>query len=454
VLTLLASIGVPAAARAASHGSTAPAWATTVFKGGGGEPNVSISPDGKTVLVDGLGGDAQGNDQPSALWRSTDGGVTFTRIRPHFDEVGGGDFDMRWIDDHTVIAADLSLGTGIYVDRSTDGGLHWTTTTIDEDVYDRPWLAVWKQHVYVVAKGFDGVPYCYVSDDGGKSFDPLPIPIYGTGVVPAEAGGESPTPPDIATSDLNAYVDHAMTDPRTGDLYVVFGTDSVESWNETNPIGVPNRLYVARLVDGPAGQQFDVHPVSIGGADNGFIDGFNWLTIDSAGTLYVLGNGLHDGHHSAWLSYSRDHGVHWSKLVDVAEGPGANVYGAIAAGRPGTLGMVYLHGTKNDPNQQQPWYVETARITGADTASPHVERSRPVAKPIHTKDICMSGILCGAPGFGDNRDLLDYIWGVVSPSGDLFAVTASDGPATGGRGVDVVLVRQTGGPSLGTGAPS
>ena len=38
----------------------------------------------------------------------------------------------------------------------------------------------------------------------------------------------------------------------------------------------------------------------------------------------------------------------------------------------------------------------------------------------------------------------------------LFAVVASDGPATGsdGRRVDVVLIRQTGGPSLGPGVPS
>ena len=65
---------------------------------------------------------------------------------------------------------------------------------IDEDQYDRPWLAVFHRHVYVVAKGFDGIPYCYVSADGGKSFGPVPIPIYGTGVVPAEAGGRQPTP--------------------------------------------------------------------------------------------------------------------------------------------------------------------------------------------------------------------------------------------------------------------
>jgi hypothetical protein len=449
---VLATLGVPGGAGASIAANGSMEFSLTTFSAAGGEPNVSISPDGRTVLVDGLGS----STEPSNLWRSTDGGRTFTRLHMHVPNVGGNDFDMRWIDDHTVVAVDLSIGQGIFVDRSTDGGLHWTQTEIFEDQYDRPWLAVFHNHVYVVTKGFDGVPYCYVSTDGGRSFSPVPIPIYGSGVVPAEAGGQQPTPVDAFVTNNNAYVDHVASDPRTGQLYVVFGIDSVQTYSQQNPIGVPDRLYVARLVNGPAGQQFDVHPVYLGGSGDWFIDGFNWLTIDRAGTLYVLGNGLHDGHQSAWLAYSKDHGVHWSRLVDLAKGPGADVYGAIAAGAPGTLGFVYLHGTKANPNVVQDWYAETARVSRADTAYPLVQRSRPIAKPIHTKDICMSGIACAAPGFKGNRNLLDYVWDAVSPSGQLFAVVASDGPATGSHGkrVDVVLIRQVGGPSMGRGVPS
>src|SRR5207245_452962 len=138
------------AARAATYAASSPLhFAETVFPGAGGEPNVSISPDGRTVLVDGLGGSAQGKDEPASLWRSTDAGRTFTRIHPSFPNAGGGDFDMRWLDDHTVVAADLSIGNGIYVDRSTDGGLHWTQTSVAEDQYDRPWLATFRNTVYV-----------------------------------------------------------------------------------------------------------------------------------------------------------------------------------------------------------------------------------------------------------------------------------------------------------------
>src|SRR5437764_5363990 len=112
VLVLVAVLGVPAA-HAAGPGLTT---AATVFRAGGGEPNVSISPDGRTVLVDGLGS----SSEPANLWRSTDAGRTFSRLHMHVPNVGGGDFDMRWLDDRTVVAADLSIGRGIFVDRSTD----------------------------------------------------------------------------------------------------------------------------------------------------------------------------------------------------------------------------------------------------------------------------------------------------------------------------------------------
>lgn len=419
------------------------------LKAGGGEPNISISPDGKTILVDGL------NGSPANFWRSTDGGKTFEQLLPQFQKTGGGDWDMRWLDNKTVVGVDLSLGEGIYVDRSEDGGKTWTQTVINSDVYDRPWLAVYKNNVYVVAKGFDGIPYCYVSTDGGKTFSPVGIPVYGTGTLPAEAGGEAPTPTEALITNQNAYVDHAMTDPKSGDLYVLFGIDAPESYSPPDkPVGGPNRMYVAHLVDGQGVQQFEVKPVHLGDANDNFIDGFNWLAIDTSHTLYVLGNGAHDGRHSTWLSFSKDGGKSWSKLVDVGIKGGTNVFGSIAAGSPGTLGLTYLHGDKDTPNVAQDWYVHMAMIKGANTEHPKVQDVQAVDKPVHTKDICMDGIVCGLPGFGDNRDLLDYLWNAIGPDGAFYAVTASDGPATEEGGVSVLLLKQIAGPGFGKGAPS
>jgi hypothetical protein len=422
---------------------------------GGGEPNVAVSPNGQTVLVDGLG-----DTSPAVLFRSTDHGAHFTKLNAVFPSRGGGDFDMRFIDDHTVIAADLSLRNGIYIHRSTDAGEHWTSSLIQFDVFDRPWLDHFgADKVYVAAKGFDGIPYLFTSNDGGKTFGsplPIPIPIYGTGTTPKELGGTSPTPVEMLTTE-NSYVDHILVDPKSGDVYVLYGIDGIDSWHPPSaPVGYSNRLYVAHLENGSMVSR----PVFLGGPNDSFISGFNWLTIDSAGTLYALGDGSMNGHHSARLWYSKDKAKTWTGPADLAPKGAANVYGSIAGGDAGVLSLVYLRGSNEDPSTEQDWFVEMARVTGADTKTPAVERTRPVALPVHQRDICFDGILCGLPGFGNDRNLLDYIWNAVGSDGTAYAVVASDGPATGhpkseAEGTpDVIFLRQTAGPSHGRGAPS
>jgi hypothetical protein len=117
--------------------------------------------------------------------------------------------------------------------------------------------------------------------------------------------------------------------------------------------------------------------------------------------------------------------------------------------------MVYLEGSKTSANDKQNWYATMSTITAANTSRPHVQRVRALAQPVHTKDICLDGLFCGLPGFGNNRDLLDYIDNAVGPDGVAHAVIASDGPATeDSRGVSVVYLRQNAGSRLGTGMPS
>lgn len=409
---------------------------------------MAISPDGRTVLVDGLGS----RDGPADLWRSTDGGRTFRHLEPRFGAVGGGDWDMRWLDDHTVIAADLSFPDGIYVHRSVDRGDTWTSTKISMDLFDRPWIEhVGPDKVFLVAKAFeDGIPYLFRSTDGGRSFGapPVPILVYG---LPQNGG---PDPVTGFVTSQAAYIDHLAVG-RGGDVYVLYGVSHPDTIGPGQPVGASNHLYVAHL----EGDRMVSHVVRLGGPDDAFLAGFNWLTVDRGGTVYALANGRVGGHWSARLSFSKDKGVTWSPLVDLgARGP-ANVYGSIAGGDPGVLSLVYLQGSNDDPSTAQNWYAEVARVTGADSARPDVVRSRPMAKPIHTADICFDGIVCGLPGFGRDRNLLDYIWNAIAPDGTAYAVVTSDGPATGRNGdtggqPDVVVLRQSGGPRHGRGVPS
>ncbi len=439
---LVAAVAASPAAGSARHLR----FHATVLKRAGGEPNVSVSPSGKVVLVDGLDGPS-----PATLFRSTNHGRTFKRLHPTFGgETGGGDWDMKFITNRTVIAADLSVGSGIYIHRSTDAGKHWTTTSIATDQYDRPWIDHFgRKLVYVVAKGFDGIPYLYRSTDGGKSFGspPVPLIVYG---IPGQGG---PDPGGAFGTNWNAYIDHLTVDQRTGDVYVLYGIDDVSTYSPQQPLGAANHVYVAHL----EGDQMVSHAVQIGGPDASFLAGFNWLTVDRRGTLYALLNGRVDGRWSTRLTYSRDHGATWSPLVDVGKRGGSNVYGSIAGGRAGVLSLVYLHGAKPDPSQSQPWHAEMARVSRAASGKPKLIRDRPLSKPMHLKDICFDGIACGAPGFGSDRNLLDYIWNAIGPDGRAYGVFSSDGPAThsnNDRTPDVVVLRQTRGPRHGRGVQS
>src|SRR6266511_5351066 len=93
---LVAAVAASPAAGSARHLR----FHATVLKRAGGEPNVSVSPSGKVVLVDGLDGPS-----PATLFRSTNHGRTFKRLHPTFGgETGGGDWDMKFITNRTVIA--------------------------------------------------------------------------------------------------------------------------------------------------------------------------------------------------------------------------------------------------------------------------------------------------------------------------------------------------------------
>ena len=213
----------------------------------------------------------------------------------------------------------MSLGTGIYVDVSRDAGATWRQSTIELDVYDRPWVGAKGNNLYVVAKGFDSLPYLYTSHDLGRTFDPLPIPIYGTGVVPAERAARRPRRL-TAPSTTNAYVDNHHGRPAHRRRNVLYGIDPWESYASSPPVGAATRLYVAHLENG----QMVSHPVTSAAGDNAdaFYAGFNWMTEDAAGTLYVVGNGKHSAgqgvHQAPWLTTRRTTarpGRSWSTLA-------------------------------------------------------------------------------------------------------------------------------------------
>src|SRR5439155_3021974 len=133
--------------------------------------------------------------------------------------------------------------------------------------------------------------------------------LYG---VPGQGG---PGPDGAFLTNQNAYVDHLTVDPRSGDVYVLYGIDTAETYSLGQPLGAANHIYLAHL----GGGRMVSHAVHLGGPGDSYLSGFNWLTVDQRGTLYALLNGRVAGHWSTRLSYSRDHGRTWSSLVDLGK---------------------------------------------------------------------------------------------------------------------------------------
>jgi len=358
-------------------------YQVTVLAGLGPEPNIAVSPSGQKVMVGG------GGASPSTFFLSVDHGKTYVQLHPTFLVSGGADFDLEWLNETTLVAADLSVtGQGVLVHRSTDSGHTWTTTVLDEDVYDRPWIGHAGNTVYVATRGLaDHVPYLFVSTDGGQTFGP-PEPI----VAPEDVDGLSNQPGMVLA--------HLAVAPD-GTLYVL----------EEDAAG----LKVLRRQPGlPA--HYVVGPVAAVQPANGF----DWLTVDDAGTLYVLSHEVRAGVMGAWLYVSRDRGQTWTAGTNLTAGARSTAWGAIASAGRGRLSLVYLRGEKPDALTAQNWWAEVARVDHADTAHPAVHAARPVAEVLHHGALC-SNITC-APA---DRALYDYISTAVGRDGVRYAVVTS-----------------------------
>jgi hypothetical protein len=349
----------------------------------GPEPNIAVSPSGRMVMAGG------GGESPSTFFLSADGGRTFRQLHPKFLVSGGADFDMLWLDDRRVVAADLSItGQGILIHRSSDAGLTWQTSLLDNDVYDRPWLARHGETVYVATRGLaDQLPYLFVSTDGGASFGPPEL-------IQAVGG------PDDETMIATTIVQHLAVAPD-GTAYVLIQRASGLRLFRREPGLVASWVMTA------------VTPAL---TDNGF----NWLTVDRGGAVYVMSHEVRDGVAGSWVYASTDRGATWTAGANVAPGRGGSAMASVAGGAPGELAVVYLRGEQNRSNVQQRWWVEVAKVSRATSARPRITTTRPVPEVLHTGALC-ANLTCPAA----DRVLYDYVSVAVTASGQSVAVVAS-----------------------------
>jgi len=148
---------------------------------------------------------------------------------------------------------------------------------------------------------------------------------------------------------------------------------------------------------------------------------------------------------------ARDHGKTWSKPYQVnpdnaagRDTGNADIFPWIAAGRNGTLDVVWYHSQGGAPGSNRKhrdpgdaktsWTVAFTQLTGATAAAgqapaPTVASQGLAVTPvIHKGDICNNGIGCEA---GGDRSLLDFFQISLDTAGRANVAYATDAASPG-----------------------
>src|SRR4051795_3868544 len=107
------------------------------------EPGIDVAPDGTVYVNAPVGVLSNIPGSPSNVYRSSDGGVTWTRLPASLkaNQPGGGDSDIAISPNGTLSETDLWLGSST-VATSSDKGQPWTAQPLQGTIgQDRQWIA-------------------------------------------------------------------------------------------------------------------------------------------------------------------------------------------------------------------------------------------------------------------------------------------------------------------------
>lgn len=455
---------------------------TTVGLGTGpsyGEPSLAMAADGRHYAVSTPGDDGS-NTGTVQVWHSADRGLNWGHTTFTSDN-GGGDSELEFRPDGTLLGADLELGDlDNEIHTSTDFGATWDAQGSRAGLEaDRQWFAHTSdgKRQFLAYHDIGEEAEVFVeSNDGGETWGP-PKLVNDPSQASLPSFAVAPTagdPVSIADQGVNTFSGPMLVDKNDKDFYVVYSVSNFDSNVSPNGGGIPPFGAVRGLVvahSGDAGATWTnkyavvatPNPTDPSKEDSvGTM--FPWGFLDPAGNVYIVfgstrDNGGGTDHYNFYYVYSKDKGAHWSapkRLDGLPKGQGSIVFNTGAAVSPGLIDVAWLQKDTSaigaESGVWSPWF---AQISAADTANPVIVRQKITTVPNHKDGVCILGTICVLPApvnpGSDDRSLLDFIELAVNPTTHLAGlVYADNGHFSPRAGSEVVFAAQTKQPKIPT----
>ncbi|HET6810779.1 MAG TPA: sialidase family protein [Acidimicrobiales bacterium] len=392
VTALAAAVAVFATTTASS---TAATTGPVVVGQGGSEPGVAVGPGGVIYVnaPDGLLSNVPGS--PSYVWRSTDGGSSWTLtpagLRANLP--GGGDSNLA-VDGSSgaIYLTDLWLGSAT-ISSSTDQGNTWTPNPVaGVPVEDRQWIATTGSGPLggIVYEATHQIPSGLIvskSVDGAKTF-----PISSVAATPLDQTGCVCPPGNlIARAGSGAL--------GTGDsVGLIYATSS-------------GGVNFARSTNG--GLTFSQSTVAPASSDT-TSSNFPVVTDAGNGSLYAAWLDVAASSDTVKLARSVDWGATWSAPMTIVN-TGTSVYPWVAASGSKVAVSLYhtsASGTPDGAPAGTQWFE--SYLESSDGGSTWGALTTADTTPAKTGAVCTAGTGCSA-----DRELGDFQSDAVDASGNV-----------------------------------
>jgi hypothetical protein len=340
------------------------------------EPGIDVAPDGTLYVNAPVGVLSNIPGSPSNVYRSSDGGVTWTRLPASLkaNQPGGGDSDIAISPNGTLSETDLWLGSST-VATSSDKGQTWTAQPLQGTIgQDRQWIAATSGgRVYHVVHQLPSGLWVSRSVDYGLTY-----PQQNLAATALDQTGCICPPGNIVAEDGGVLGD------KVGGVYAT-SVGGVGFYRSTN-----GGLTFTNTTPGPASD------ATTNGAFPAVADGGN-------GRLAVVWQAVLGNSSTVWFTTSTDFGATWAAPRQIVSS-GTSLYPWVAY-RGSKIAISLYHSDANATPDTAPasaqWYESYLESLDNGATFSALQVADPT--PVKTGPICTGGINCS-----EDRELGDF----------------------------------------------